>query len=902
MNFFKKKDKNIIPDTTVEQQTPTDSGINFIIEENNNTHTRRDTRILNPTQLQRAKDAKKLAETKLHGLEENLMLLQAQQQWLRRWNETSMMLEREKKRLFELGKQKAIMAKESSMLERYDLFEGIHGVYQKLAVVKEQIGRDKRGLSILEREAEENRQQLIEQEKRLQQAGEQNKNATTNMLDAFDHICSAYHLTGTNDAIKNETDFLVSHTNRIKEEIDALTSLHAERERATEAQKTELERLRTKRQSMEIHDNMILHGEAVLLQLNTMEEMNKLRTNLQQKNQQTIKRQNEQNDLLGKAFAQYQDLVQQAETAEAELSMHRAHIQGQDGLMLQENALRLKGRRQMLHSALSLWKRICTGYESIEERSQQVTALRLNIQYLEDNLRELEDEVGKAQRLCKEKEYTYLLSKGQEIIQLRADLREGVSCSVCGATHHPYHSDTMLDQSKLIGQMKTDYEMLASEANAKQARLAEMQIELANATGRLCAEEETLNTIRIRQNEDVNEWKLYAQLDHTFAECSESTNIDARTALIRQFIENVSRDAEVAERELETFTFHQGCIAKLSEELQKIEQKKSEINVRLNELNTGCQVLSREVEQVGTQLESVNKQFTRIYENMQSIVTIKDWYTIWQKTPEQIYEQIQKLITDWQSTEQEFAAKQTTLNAETAKLNEIKSLLQSHEQTLSIIKKRQEDIENRKEENNNQYKQLISEHDINVLYQTHLQNVEKTKRELQEAQNRMNEIRHDCDITQGRHNYYLSHIETLENEEKLLGEKLDLWMHAFNLQHPPVQRGELDEVFADGKDWSTIRNNLKQINKDLLLCQAKVEDLNSRIIALDTEDGRCKNAIADIQESIATKQQTLTKQRNETMMQIARLTVQLEDHEKALSAERNSAETLAKNIPSINLT
>ena len=902
MNFFKKKDKNIIPETTVEQQTPTDSGINFIIEENNNTHTRRDTRILNPTQLQRAKDAKKLAETKLHGLEENLMLLQAQQQWLRRWNETSMMLEREKKRLFELGKQKAIMAKESSMLERYDLFEGIHGVYQKLAVVKEQIGRDKRGLSILEREAEENRQKLIEQEKRLQQASEQNKNATTNMLDAFDHICSAYHLTGTNDAIKNETDFLVSHTNRIKEEIDALTSLHAERERATEAQKTELERLRTKRQSMEIHDNMILHGEAVLLQLNTMEEMNKLRTNLQQKNQQTIKRQNEQNDLLGKAFAQYQDLVQQAETAEAELSMHRAHIQGQDGLMLQENALRLKGRRQMLHSALSLWKRICTGYESIEERSQQVTALRLNIQYLEDNLRELEDEAGKAQRLCKEKEYTYLLSKGQEIIQLRADLREGVSCSVCGATHHPYHSDTMLDQSKLIGQMKTDYEMLASEANAKQARLAEMQIELANATGRLCAEEETLNSIRIRQNEDVNEWKLYAQLDHTFAECSESTNLDARTALIRQFIENVSRDAEVAERELETFTFHQGCIARLSEELQKIEQKKSEINVRLNELNTGCQVLSREVEQVGTQLESVNKQFTRIYENMQSIVTIKDWYTIWQKTPEQIYEQIQKLITDWQSTEQEFAAKQTTLNAETAKLNEIKSLLQSHEQTLSIIKKRQEDIENRIEENNNQYKQLISEHDINILYQTHLQNVEKTKRELQEAQNRMNEIRHDCDITQGRHNYYLSHIETLENEEKLLGEKLDLWMHAFNLQHPPVQRGELDEVFADGKDWSTIRNNLKQINKDLLLCQAKVEDLNSRIIALDTEDGRCKNTTADIQESIATKQQTLTTQRNETMMQIARLTVQLEDHEKALSAERNSAETLAKNIPSINLT
>ena len=283
MNFFKKKDKNTVPETTAEQQRPAENGINFIIEDNGTNHTRRDTRILNSTQLQRAKDAKKLAETKLHGLEENLILLQAQQQWLRRWNETNMMLEREKRRLFELRKQKAIMEKESSMLERYDLFEGIHGVYQKLAVVKEQIGRDKRGLSILEREAEENRQKQIEQEKRLQQAGEQNKNATTNMLDAFDHICSAYHLTGTNNAINNETSFLVDYTNKIKEEIDALSSLHTERERATEIHKKELERLRTKRQSMEIHDNMIRHGEAVLLQLNTMEEMNKQRTNLQQK-------------------------------------------------------------------------------------------------------------------------------------------------------------------------------------------------------------------------------------------------------------------------------------------------------------------------------------------------------------------------------------------------------------------------------------------------------------------------------------------------------------------------------------------------------------------------------------------------------------------------------------------
>ena len=896
--FNKKKDKDNGQQTAVNSQqavsqepVSADGGINFIIEDfESSTHPKRNPRILNSTQLQRAKDAKKLAETKLQGLEESLSRLQAQLAWLRRYNETKMALDREKKHLFELGKQNAVMAKESSMLERYDLFEGIQGTYQKLMVLREQIGSEKRGLSILEREAEENRQKWTSQEKRLQQANDWLKNAKTNMLNIFDHVCTAYQLTGSNDSLENETAFLLDYNNKVKEEMDALSSLIAEKEKTTEALQSKVEQLRTKRQSMEIHENMLRHGEAVLLQLKHLEDRDKRRTELQQKRQQSLKRQNEENELLGKAFGQFQDLVSQAETAEAELSMHRSYIQGQDGLMLQERALMLKGRRQMLHSALSLWKRISTGYESIEEKSRRVTALRLDIQHLEEGVRELEEETGKAQRLCKEKEYTYLLSKGQDIIQLRADLREGVSCSVCGATHHPYHSDTILDQSKLIGQMKTEYELLASEANAKAQQLSEMKTELAKAQGSLSAEEEALNAIRIRQNEDVIEWKLYAQLDPTFAECSESTNLEARTALLRQFIENVSRDAETAEKELETFTFHQSSIAKLSEELQKLEQKKSEVNVRLSELNTGCQVLSREVDHIGQRLESVNKQFTRIYESMMQAVTLKDWYSVWQKAPEQLYEQIQKLCTDWFNVEQEITEKQSTLDAEKAKLEGMKSLHQSLARSSAVMAKQTEDLQGRKAENIKAYQQLIPERDAKSFHEKHLLALNNARERYEEERKQMDSIRHDADIMQGRHDYYLAHINKLEGEQKQFNEKLDLWMHAFNLQHPPVQQSELDEVFADGKDWSKIRSSLKQINRDTLLCQSKVEDLNSRIIALDTEDGHCNTSTPDIQESITAKQQTLTKQRNDTMMQIARLTVQLEEHERALAAERNSAE------------
>ena len=888
MIFFNKKDKPEETKVPVQAEQASDG----TAPQSQIPRQKRDARILNSTQLQRVKDAKRLAETKLQGLEESLERLQAQQQWLRRYNETRMVLEREKKRLFELGKQKAVMAKEASMLDRYDLFEGIHGVYQKLSVLSDQIGRDKRGLSLLERESEENRKRMNDQEKRQQQANDQLKTAKANLQEAFDHVYSANQLTGNTEALNAETTFLLNYNNKVKEEMNALSSLTAEKEKDTAMLQSELEHLRSKRQGMEVHENMIRHGEAVLLQLNLLQETAGLRTDLQQKRQQAIKRQDEENDMLGKTFAQYQDIVSQAETAEAELSMHRSYILGQDGLMLQERALMLKGRRQMLLSALSLWKRISTGYESIEEKSRRVTALRLHIQHLEDNMRQLETETGKAQRLSKEKEYTYLLSKGQDIIQLRSDLREGIACSVCGATHHPYHSDTILDQSKLIGEMKSDYELLASEANAKQQQLLEIQTELASARGQLSAEEEALNTIRIRQNEDVQEWKLYAELDPTFMECSENTNLDARTALLRQFIENVSRDAETAEKELEAFTFHQSSIAHVSEKLQKLEQQKGEINVRLSELNTGCQVLTREVEQTELRLDSINKRFTNIYESMQLIVTIKDWYSLWKSRPEQIYEQIQKLITDWFAVEQEIAVKQNTLDLETENLENLKAQLQMLARISSVLSTRTEDVQKRKAENLKAYEQLIPEHDAKGLHQEHMQAVRTAQERYEQERHEMDTIQHSADIMQGRHDNYMAHIERLEGERSQLNEKLDLWMHAFNLQHPPVQASELEEVFADGKDWSQIRSSLKQINTDTLLCQAKVEDLNSRIIALDTEDGHCNTSIPDIQESIAAKQQALTKQRSETMMQIARLSIQLEDHEKALAAERNSAEPL----------
>ena len=93
-------------------------------------------KILNDTQLQRTKEMKRLAETKLNNIEENLELLRKQQVFLRRYNKLKMDLKQEKARLFELNKQQASMANDIRQLERYEMFEAIQGTFQRVAILE----------------------------------------------------------------------------------------------------------------------------------------------------------------------------------------------------------------------------------------------------------------------------------------------------------------------------------------------------------------------------------------------------------------------------------------------------------------------------------------------------------------------------------------------------------------------------------------------------------------------------------------------------------------------------------------------------------------------------------------------------------------------------------------------
>lgn len=876
MNIFGKNTDNQVPET--EQNTLASPP-----------QPARNPKMLNATQLQRVKETKRLAETKLSNIEESLAQLRKQQEWLRRYNKLKLELKQEKANLFELNKQKASMAEDIRQLERFEMFESIQGAFQRRTVLEKLTNQNKRNLSILEHESDEIRQAWNKQEKLQSQMENQRKSAEERLYNIHDQIFHAFTLLGSNQAYEEEIGNLAELSEKARQQVSRLESITSEVEQQIDILSEELTRHKAERQSMEMHEKMIRHAERILLQLDYLQDIEEQQQKTKNLQADVLQKQNEENKLLERVFSKYQEVLSEIETLEGELQTHKASIRGQESYKLQERAMQLKSKKQMLISAQSLWHQISVGYNIIEEKTKTLNELRLHIDNTERNIREMETEVGKLSRLCHEKEQTYLLSKGQNIIQLRADLKEGISCSVCGATHHPYHSDTMLEQSKLISEFKTDYELLSAELRGKRQQLDDLRLDLAESKGKQFSEESSLKDICIRQNDDVKEWGIYAPLDPSFKDCSASTNQNARMAMIRHMIESTANDAENAQKELDAYNFHIAQISRLSEELQAFELQKKDLSIRLNEVNTGCQVRVGQVERVMAMIDNENTRFSEVYHHLEASITIKDWKGIWDNNHEALREQIVTLTNTWKTVNSQILKEEQELTLYKAQHETLLQEFKTFRHYLELVENRTGDRQNRIDENENTIKQTVGEAGPKQLYdEAYLQMAnakQAEKNEWEETQ----KIQVEMNYLRGRNEFH--NIYGKELSEKLSEEhsRLDLWIRNFNMHHPPVQYTELQEVFSEEKDWIAVRSRIQQVQKDIIRCQTRVDEMNSRFIALQAE-GNYHNADNEsLQESLAAQMENLEGKLHDVMMQIARLTVALEDHEKAIHSANNTA-------------
>lgn len=374
---------------------------------------------------------------------------------------------------------------------------------------------------------------------------------------------------------------------------------------------------------------------------------------------------------------------------------------------------------------------------------------------------------------------------------------------------------------------------------------------------------------------------MYAELDGSFHSCDSSTNAEARTAMLRQLIENIETDVKKAQEELDTYNFHQGRINELTEQMVRLEQSRNELTTRMNEVNTGCQVLARETDWLSARRQELTDEYGRLFDTVDKMTTFPDWQTLWNRGVEGIIMRIQELARERGELSEAVAGQEARLEVLIA-LKErnaecLAELRQSHQATLDDMS----DYENLMGENDKELERLLEGKnpkqynddllDLFLENRKRMENQQATTNRRQEAYLYAKGKLEELEVTAGR-------TDSMATAER---SALDIWIRQYNASHSPVQYSELEHFFGQERDWTSIREQIRRTDMDARLTQAKVDHLRSQMVALQAEGNIPDGDTTEALLALAKQEEVLEKRRMDAMLLIATNTLTLQAHEKA---------------------
>ena len=848
--------------------------------------------VLDPNELKRIQDSIRLYKTKLTNITQTLNGLQAQKEWLHKFKELNATLEKYRQAFFESNKNYSAHLKEIKELERFETFEAVQGNYQRIKAKENVLQFIRKGSAWHAEKLTEALSADKENQKKAETENKKYQEAWHNLQQIQKTLAEGYRLQAALRFHEADLKELSDYKERIEQALSTVQKQGKETAEELKKNKEQAAQQQQQLQNLESQQYMLERGEAIQTRLNFLQSRKKRKEQLQAVLERTLRKQHEQDEKLNKQFLSSQGIDAQINTLQSELQVHQKSIVGMNSYNLQQRAMDLKSKKEMLTNATRLWKQIAEGYNRVDEKSQEIMRMRHHNDALKAQIAKLEPETAGLQRQCEELKYAYTLSKSQDVMQLRKDLQEGVSCSVCGATHHPYHSDTLLEQSKLIGEIKIEFEQAATELKHKQSLLDELRREQAVEEGRIEMCHQALETYKQILQDHVTHWEDFVALDRSFKDCSASTNFEGRRIMLQQLMEKTGVDAEDAQKELDTFNYHQSNINALNEKIALKEQEKDEIAVRLNEVNTGCQVVAYRVEQLQQSLSRTNGQYSELFEEIDKMMAISNWYKVWMENPENLRIYIQQQMERWFSLKKDMAE---TKN-ETIRLQTLQETTDRYIQALC----KQRDLINGKIERMSEYRNQIHEQLYKMFREGDVEDYNKTVFDtLCSLEEQKEEARHKADETHAqaaRHQGYNQRMtdtaQELETQIAQERSELDIWIRKYNALHSPVQFSELEQTFNSTTDWNALRQEIRTLTLQNMLAEARADEARLALAAHQVNALSQGQDKEDRTAALNTEIARLESEQDNILVQIAGCQAKLEAHEtglRKLAAGQNSS-------------
>ncbi len=854
--------------------------------------------LLTPKQEQQEQEAIRLGEAKLKHISETLQRIRMQQEWLHNYKRMSRAQKMHAAQLYEVNKRLTSDIHDEKRLERFEAFEAIQGEFQHIRLLRQMNVTNRTSQASISQQIEQASELAQEQSRLMEQLHTSFIETEKQMRVANEQFAQLCRIQGAGAVLDLSTRTTHADIESLQGRLDVMKLRNSELELSITNKDKRIAQLSQQLQTLEPHRHMLEKGRRVTLRLNVMAEIKEEIKQASAQLNETLQKQRDENSLLSQVFLEYQRVASDIKRIKDELQQHRASIAGTTSQGIQERTISETTRHQMLLSAQATWKLIQDGYEQIEETNRKITELSHKIKHGADTLSKLGKDVEQLERNYRDKEYTLTMSKSQSVIQLRSDLKEGISCTVCGAAHHPYHSDTMLEQNKLINELRTEYQLLQQEYNNKARLLAQLEQEQTVSQTTHAQQQDFLAYLRQQQDVLAGQWRMYAHLDRSFADCSPSTNHEARTEMLRLLVENAQRRANEAQQELNNYNFHQEEINRLNQQLAAKDQERANLETQLSEVNTGCHVLARQVEQFETMCDNAQKRFLHHYEEAEKNITLHEWLHEWQDNPETLVQRIANMQTQWNMLRQELEE----ANQERKLLD---TILQANAEEETFL----DSVMQQMQQTSEQYAQMRStdqrEYDLimekgkggnfhQICYQVLLQGHNELIAQGEELQKRMERLT----LLQGRQTELQTNGKQIDEQITQLRYNLDLWFRRYNATHPPVQYEELEATFEANTNWEEIRKRIRAAQVEAAMEQEMVKLLDAEIMDMQARASRSSTSIHELtDEALKEKLNTTEQEYFQEALLTARHHIRLQrdkEMRESIAQEQQALEALNK--------
>lgn len=610
------------------------------------------------------------------------------------------------------------------------------------------------------------------------------------------------------------------------------------------------------------HQNMIEHADALIEKLARMVEATNEMARLKKGSEHDQAERAAQNEALGHLMQQSAALEQQVRSLREALATHRTANYGRDGEALQRDVVQRAADLERLINAEALWQRLAAGYGRTEALSAEIDRLAATNRAQLLELQNAEKRAAELAALFSKQERSYTLSRSKDVVSLRGELAEGSPCPVCGATHHPYHTET--EQAEAPGnnmdKIEAEYAEMKEQLTAAGKLRDDLRLATTARTATLQARRATLEAELTAQQQAEREWQKYATLSHGFAECSAAINREGRRVMISQLADNMRKDLDRAQLAADDYNRHQKEINALTAQIEEKQHLLNEAQTRAAGVKQNIVGLDTRLETYAANIKHQNELAQSLYGELGEAITLQSWWKMITENPENLRQKLMNMKQDYDANRQRLVAerqglqlKEQALRAQEKSVGELEAQLRQNNDECQRIA---EGIERQKA----QLQSLFGGKTPKQVEELQQTEEAASEAEWNKQQRALQQIEESLTANSGRKHNLDDLSRKSQTRLAQLRSQLDAWILNFNHTHSATQYAEIERVLSDERDWRSLRATLQERQNAALLAEERAQAATADLDELqkspdrtdpDTRREDCAQALADEQARTA---------------------------------------------------